>query len=249
MRRRAIVTGAARRVGRAVAIELGRAGWDLVLTHRTRAEEARQTAADARAAAAAAGRAVDAEVHGLDLGDLAAVERFAVGASRGAVDAVVLSAASYARTPFGAVDAGAAEHELRVNAVAPLLLVQGVAGRLRSSALAGGGAVVAFGDIHAAGRPRRGYAPYLMSKAALHAMVECLAVELAPGARANAIAPGVVAWPDDASAEERAAYESRIPLGRPGTPEDAARLVRSVIEDMPYVTGSVIRLDGGRWLR
>lgn len=249
MRRRAIVTGAARRVGRAVAIELARAGWDLVLTYRTRAEEARQAAADAQAAAGAAGHRITAELHGLDLADLAAVERFAAHASQGAVDALVLSAASYARTPFGGIGADAAEHELRVNAVAPLLLAQGVSPRLRSSALAGGGSVVAFGDIHAAGRPRRAYAPYLMSKAALHAMVECLAVELAPGARANAIAPGVVAWPDDAPAEERASYESMIPLGRPGTPEDAARLVRSVIEDMPYVTGSVIRLDGGRWLR
>jgi pteridine reductase len=88
-----------------------------------------------------------------------------------------------------------------------------------------------------------------MSKAALHAMVEALALELAPAVRVNAVLPGVVAWPDDAPAEERAAYESRIPLARPGTPEDAARMVRTVIEDMPYVTGSLLRLDGGRWLR
>jgi pteridine reductase len=88
-----------------------------------------------------------------------------------------------------------------------------------------------------------------MSKSALHCMVEALALEVAPAVRVNAIAPGVVAWPDDAPLEEREAYESRIPLARAGTPEDAARLVRSIIEDMPYVTGSVIRLDGGRWLR
>jgi pteridine reductase len=88
-----------------------------------------------------------------------------------------------------------------------------------------------------------------MSKAAIHCMVESLALELGPAVRVNAVAPGVVAWPDDAPAEERAAYEARIPLARPGTPEDAARMVRSITEDMPYVTGSVFRLDGGRWLR
>jgi pteridine reductase len=88
-----------------------------------------------------------------------------------------------------------------------------------------------------------------MSKSALHSMVEALALELAPAVRINGIAPGVVAWPDDAPADERAAYESRIPLVRAGTPDDAAHLVRSMIEDMPYVTGTVIRLDGGRWLR
>jgi pteridine reductase len=162
---------------------------------------------------------------------------------------LVLSAASYARTPFGSIDAATAEREMRINALAPLLLVQALAPALARSSLNGGGAVVAFGDIHAMGRPRRAFAPYLMSKSALHAMVEALALELAPTVRINGIAPGVVAWPDDAPAEERGAYEARIPLARAGTPDDAARLVRSMIEDMPYVTGTVIRLDGGRWLR
>jgi pteridine reductase len=127
--------------------------------------------------------------------------------------------------------------------------VQALAPALARSSLAGGGSVVAFGDIHAMGRPRRAFAPYLMSKAAIHCMVESLALELGPAVRVNAVAPGVVAWPEDAPAEERAAYEARIPLARPGTPEDAARMVRSITEDMPYVTGSVFRLDGGRWLR
>ena len=247
MPRLAIVTGAARRVGRAVALELARAGWDLVLTHRTRGEETARTAEECRRAAA--GRAPRVLVEPLDLGDPSSVERFASTHGTGTADALVLSAASYSRTPFGAITAAEAEHELRVNAVAPLLLAQGLAPALARSGLAGGGSIVAFGDIHAMGRPRRAFAPYLMSKAALHAMVEALAVELAPAVRVNAIAPGVVAWPDDAPAEERASYEARIPLARPGTPEDAARLVRSMIEDMPYVTGSVIRLDGGRWLR
>ncbi|MFM8873776.1 MAG: SDR family oxidoreductase, partial [Phycisphaerales bacterium] len=86
-------------------------------------------------------------------------------------------------------------------------------------------------------------------KAALQGMVESLALELAPRVRVNAIAPGVVAWPDGTPEPERAAYESHIPLARPGTPDDAARLVRTLVRDMHYVTGSVLRLDGGRWLR
>lgn len=249
MGRTAIVTGAARRVGRAVALELAGAGWDLLLTYRNRREEAEATAVDAARAAADRGRACRAEVLPLDLEDLSAVERFGRGAAARGIDALVLNAASYRRTPFGAIDADSAERELRANAVAPLLLSQAVAPALARSALEGGGSVVAFGDIHAAGRPRKAHAPYLMSKAALHAMVEALALELAPAVRVNAIAPGVVAWPDDAPAAERAAYEARIPMARPGTPADAARLVRVIIEDMPYVTGTVIRLDGGRSLR
>lgn len=249
MGRTAIVTGAARRVGRAVALELAAAGWDLLLTYRTRRDEALGTAERAREVARAAGRTCTAEALPLDLEDLAAVERFGRDAALRGCDALVLNAASYRRTPFGAISALDAERELRANAVAPLVLSQAVAPALARSTLTGGGAIVAFGDIHAAGRPRRSFAPYLMSKAALHAMVEALALELAPAVRVNAVAPGVVAWPDEAPEEERAAYEARIPLARPGTPEDAARLVRSIIEDMPYVTGTLIRLDGGRWLR
>ena len=249
MGRTAIVTGAARRVGRAVALELAAAGWDLLLTYRTRRDETLGTAERAREVARAAGRACAAEVLPVDLEDLSAVERFGRDAAGRGCDALVLSASSYRRAPFGTIAADDAELELRANAVAPLLLSQAVAPALARSGLPGGGAIVAFGDIHAIGRPRRSFAPYLMSKAALHAMVEALAVELAPAVRVNAIAPGVVAWPDDAPAEERSAYEARIPLARPGTPEDAARLVRSIVEDMPYVTGTVIRLDGGRSLR
>ena len=249
MARLAIVIGAARRVGRAVALEFAQAGWDLVLTYRSREAEALETAAEARRIGAAAGRPASVTVERLELSDLAAVERFGHAHAGSAVDALVLSAAAYSRTPFGAITPATAESEMRINAVAPLLLVQSMAPALARSALAGGGSVVAFGDIHAMGRPRRAYAPYLMSKAAVHCMVESLALELGPAVRVNAVAPGVVAWPDDAPAEERVAYESRIPLARPGTPEDAARMVRSITEDMPYVTGSVFRLDGGRWLR
>jgi pteridine reductase len=240
---RAVVIGAARRVGRAVALELARDGFDLVLTHRADRDGAMSAAEEVRRM----GRAAD--VRFLDLADLAAIAPFADACGAGAVDALAIVASSYERVAFGSIAPDAAERELRINASAPLLLVQAFAERLAASRLEGGGAVVVFGDIHAAGRPRRDFAPYLMSKAALHGMVESLALELAPRVRINAIAPGVVAWPDGTPEPERNAYESRIPLARPGTPQDAARLVRTIVRDMHYVTGSVLRLDGGRWLR
>ncbi|MFM9144312.1 MAG: SDR family oxidoreductase, partial [Phycisphaerales bacterium] len=220
-----------------------RDGFDLVLTHRADRDGAMATAEDVRRM----GRAAD--VRFLDLADLGSLSPFADACGAGAVDAMAIVASSYERTPFGSIEPEAAEREVRVNALAPLLLVQAFTERLAASRLEGGGAVVVFGDIHAAGRPRRDFAPYLMSKAALHGMVESLALELAPRVRVNAIAPGGVAWPDGTPEPERAAYESRIPLARPGTPDDAARLVRTLVRDMHYVTGSVLRLDGGRWLR
>lgn len=248
MRRRAIVVGAARRVGRAVALELASRGWDLLLTVRPGGTPGGPVADECRRVASASGAQTEVDLRELDLADPAGIELLARGAG-GPADALVLIASGYAHSPFGSIAAADAERELRVNAVAPLLLCQGLAPALAASRLPGGGAIVAFGDIHAAGRPRKSRAPYLMSKAALHAMVEALAVELAPSVRVNAVLPGVVAWPDDAPEAERAAYEARIPLARPGTPEDAARAVRALIEDMPYVTGTLLRLDGGRWLR
>lgn len=246
----AIVTGAARRVGRACAIELARAGFDLAITYRSRREEAETMARDAVAAAVAGGlRAPTVRVDALELADAAAVEAYAARFGAGPVDALVLNASHYEPTPLGGIRAETALHDYRVNALAPLLLAQGLRRALAASQQEGGGAIVAFTDIHAQGHPRRSFAPYLMSKAALASLVECLAVELAPAVRVNAIAPGVVAWPDDAPREERERYEARIPLERPGTPEDAARLVRAIVTQMPYVTGAVIRLDGGRALR
>lgn len=240
---RAIVIGAARRVGRAVAIEFARAGFDIDLTCLSARAEADAAARECE------GLGVRASVHRLDLAEPATWSEALDAFGDGPVDALAVVASSYAATPWGSITVADAEHEMRVNAIGPLLLVQSLADRLSRSRRPGGGAVVLFGDIHADGRPRRARAPYLMSKAAIHAMTEALAVEMAPAVRVNAIAPGVVAWPDDAPDAERRTYESRIPLGRPGTPVDAARLAVALCRDLTYVTGTVVRLDGGRWLR
>jgi pteridine reductase len=247
-RPRVVVTGAAKRVGRAIALALAEAGCDLELTYRTSGEELAATAAEARSRAAQAGQTIAVGLHQLDLDDLAAVEQFAATLRRGlggGLAGLVHNASSYAPSPFGSIAAVDALRHLRINALAPLLLTQGLAEPLRRA----GGAVVFFSDIHVLGRPRKRFAAYSLSKAATSDLVATLALELAPEVRVNGIAPGVVAWPDDAPAEERAAYEARIPLGRPGTPEDAAALVRWLLFEASYVTGEIVRLDGGRWLR
>jgi pteridine reductase len=115
----------------------------------------------------------------------------------------------------------------------------------------GGGSIVAMCDIHAMGRPRKEYLAYSMSKAALAEMVQTLARELAPRVRVNGVAPGVVVFAEsgaDADPAMQKAYLSRVPLGRSGTPEDAARAVRWLAMEATYVTGEIVRLDGGRWL-
>ena len=88
-----------------------------------------------------------------------------------------------------------------------------------------------------------------MAKAALLMMTQSLARDLAPDVRVNAVAPGAVMWPEAGKSDtEQQALIARTPLARAGVPEDVAAAVRYLLCDAPYVTGQVIRVDGGRSL-
>jgi len=243
MRPLALVTGATRRVGRAIALELARAGHDVVATWHTDATGVESLAADLRAIGSSC-RAVR-----LDLGS-DAVDSIATNLDGvRAIDAVVLNAAAWQASPWDAPMADAALDAFRVNALGPVRLVQALTPLLRASTASGGASVVAVGDAHAQGTPVRGYGAYMMSKAALHQAVQQMAAELAPAVRVNAVLPGVVAWPEDMPAERREALLARIPLQRAGTPEDVARLVRFLCAEAPFITGALIPVDGGRSIR
>jgi len=249
-RPRALITGGARRVGRAIGLALAKAGCDIDLTYRTSADDAQRTVTAVQDAGA------DACASTLDLENLEAVEAFAqqygpAHSGKRTLDIVVHNASLYAPSALEEVSAELAQKLYRVNALAPLLLTHWVAPALRASPTRGGGAVVAMCDIHAMGRPRKGFSAYSMSKAALVELVRSLARDLAPEVRVNGVAPGVVAFPEqgyESQPEAQKRYLSRVPLGRSGTPEDAAQVVRFLALDATYTTGHIIRVDGGRWL-
>lgn len=228
-------------------LEFARAGCDVALTYRADAGGALGTAEEAR------GLGADVQAWPCDLARPEDVESLArailEGGSR--LDVLVHNAAAYHATPLAGAGFEDAVSLHVVNAVAPLILSARLAPRLARSALAGGGSIIALADIHAMGRPRRGFTPYTMSKAALVEMVRSLARELAPSVRVNAVAPGVVAFGEsgeDADPAVRAAYLARVPMGRAGTPEEAANAVRWLALEATYVTGHILRLDGGRFL-
>lgn len=243
----ALITGAAKRVGRTIALHFARAGYDIIATYRSSADEAASLKREITALG------TTCTLLPLDIADLDAVE--AVGASLAAqlprLDVLVHNASEYQPTPLREIDAAHALRFYTINALAPLLLTKSLAPLLEKSPHPAGGSVIAMADMHVLGRPRREFAAYAMSKAALVEMVRSLARELAPRIRVNAIAPGVIAWPDqgyESDTHTQQAYVARVPLARAGTPDDAANAVLWLARDATYITGEIIRIDGGRWL-
>jgi pteridine reductase len=244
----AMITGATRRLGLAIARRFAQVGFDLELTSRSRDDAALD-----QLSREFAGLGARTRWHPLNLDDLSDVDRWAKAWARGspALDVLVHNASSYAESPLEDIRADQALAHFRVNALAPLLLSKHFARRLAESSLPHGGAIVAMLDIHAIGRPRRNYLGYAMSKAALAEMTRGLAIELAPRVRVNGVAPGVIGFAEsgpDADPAMQASYLKRVPLQRAGTFEEAAEIVRWLAMDAAYVTGQVVRIDGGRWL-
>ncbi len=247
----ALITGGARRVGRATTLALARSGCDVIITFDRSAADAERTLSDALALGADPRRS--RTLH-LPLGSPDAIESDArvLASTLEILDVLVHNASTYIPTPLRDLTAHAALAAFHVNALAPAILSAHLAPILARSGLAGGGAIVAMCDIHALGEhglPRRNHLAYAMSKGALAEMVRSLARELAPRVRVNGVAPGVAAWPEDGAEADpalQAAYLERVPLARAGTPDECAQTVRWLALDATYITGQILRFDGGR---
>ncbi|MDX5362589.1 MAG: pteridine reductase [Pseudazoarcus pumilus] len=235
-----LVTGAARRVGAAIARALHAAGARILLHYRNAAGEAEALAAELNALRPQSAACVR--------GDLAASgvpQRIAADAlaAFGRLDGLVNNASSFFPTALGEIDEAAWDDLIGSNLKGPLFLTQALAPALREA----GGAIVNIVDIHAE-RPFRGYPLYCSAKAGLLGLTRALAVELAPEVRVNGVSPGPIAWPEDGqyAPAEREAIIADTLLRRQGQPEDIAGAVRFLMLDAPYVTGQILAVDGGR---
>lgn len=238
--RRALVTGGAVRVGRALALCCADLGMDVAVHHRSRPEAAEATAAECRE------RGVAAATFRADLADAGACRALAAeaAAALGGIDVLVASASTFIPCDFDALDDAHIDTTLAVNVRAPLLLAQSLApGMIRG----GFGRIVMLADV-AGLEPWPRFLVHSISKAAVVMMVRGLAQELAPHITVNAIAPGTVLMPDghsDAAAERS---REKTVLKRLGSPDDAAGALRYLLE-ADYVTGHTLVVDGGRMVR
>jgi pteridine reductase len=236
-----LVTGAARRIGAAIARALHASGARVVLHCRSSRAEADRLAAELNAVREGSAAVVQA-----DLLDLAALPRLVDEAARafGRLDGLVNNASSFHATPFGEITPAQWEDLVGSNLRAPLFLAQAAAPHLKRAR----GAIVNVVDIHAE-RPLRDFVVYSIAKSGLAGLTRSLALELGPEVRVNGVAPGAILWPDGGAhfeAGEKARILGQTPLARIGEPSDVAGAVKYLLFDAPFVTGQVLAVDGGR---
>ena len=235
----ALITGGAKRVGKAIALKLASHGYDIAFTYKNSRPEAKRLIDElGKMNCRAMGVCVN-------LTTPSAARRIAdqFNASFQRLDVLVHNASIYQPSDMLSVTPDQLSAMFAIHVTTPLLITRELTPLLKRSR----GHVITMVDLLAE-KPMPSYAGYAATKAALQNLTLSMARQLAPEVTVNGIAPGVVDWPDDMPQADREKYLQRIPLKRAGTPEDVAALVYFLATAGSYITGQIIRLDGGRSL-
>ena len=239
----ALITGAAQRIGREIALELAAHGWRVAVHYRRSAAAAAQTVAAVREAGGQA-MAFAAELTS-EIECEALVPAVVQGFGR--IDAVVNNASLFEYDDLASFSSAAMERAWRANTAPAILLARALHASAAGPAAAGGRVVVNLLD-QKLWNPNPDYLSYTLSKAALEAATTLLAQALAPGVRVCGVAPGVTLLSGEMNASEFAASHRMTPLQRSSTPQDVARAVRFLLES-PAITGATLLVDGGQHLQ
>jgi pteridine reductase len=236
-----LVTGAARRIGAAIARRLHDAGAQVMLHYRSAELEAQELQRELNAVRADSVALVQADL--LDVAGLSEMVRNTLTRFQ-RLDVLVNNASSFYPTPMGSITARDWDDLVGTNLKAPLFLSQAAAPSLKKTA----GCIVNIVDIHTE-RPLKNFAAYCAAKAGLEGLTRALARELAPEVRVNGVSPGPILWPEEDELFDEVARQRTVSntlLKRTGDPDDIARAVRYLAVDASYVTGQIIAVDGGR---
>lgn len=229
----ALVTGAAKRVGKEIALELARRGAAICLHYHKSEKEAHATAAEIRALGA------ECNLFQADLSNAADAVRMAKKINDvHSIDILVNSASLYYKTPIESVTEKDWDALVDSNLKGPFFLSKEIGARMTH-----GSAIVNIADWSGL-RPYKSFAPYCAAKGGLITLTKALARDLAP-VRCNAVAPGPILPPPDMSDAEKEAVSKQTIVGRWGSPRDIACAVAFLAES-DFVNGTVLVVDGGR---
>jgi NAD(P)-dependent dehydrogenase (short-subunit alcohol dehydrogenase family) len=234
----ALVTGGARRIGRAIALDLARAGADVTITYRQSADEAVETV-DALEQLGRRAHAVACDVRS-EVSVRAAVEAAVRFHQR--LDILVNNAAVFETAPLDQLTLAAWDEVFETNARGPFLVSREALPHLRAAR----GRIVNLGSLGGV-EPWAGHAHYCASKAALHMLTQTMAKAWAPEVAVNCVAPGWIEMKEEsAAAQERATrFAAKTPMRRNGTAEDVAQAVLFFASAPEFITGQILTVDGG----
>ncbi len=237
-----LITGAARRIGAAIATRLHGCGYRVIIHYQNSAADAKKLCAKLNAMRADSAHSLQA-----NLLDIDSVEQLAKAsiAQWGQINALVNNASSFYPTPLPKATNSQWEELIDSNLKGPFFLCQALSKELIKHC----GSIVNIADIHAH-QPLKDHSIYCIAKAGNKMLTKTLAKELAPNVRVNGIAPGVILWPENDTQKDAEQQEllKNIPLQHMGSSDDIARLAEFFITSASYITGQTIAVDGGKHL-
>ncbi|MDC3271388.1 pteridine reductase [Gammaproteobacteria bacterium] len=241
MNKRILITGAAKRIGKELALSFFNKGWDIVIHFNSSKEEA-----EALAHKMNSERSNSAMLAQANLDNANEVEKLVkkILLKKGSIDALINNASTFYPTPIGTFSEENWNALMGSNLKAPLFLIQSLHKELEKNK----GFIINVTDINVDGALVN-HSIYLAAKSGLQTLTKSLAKELAPNIRVNAIAPGAILEPPNTewTSEQKNNIINAVPMKRMGTEKDIVDAA-IYLSEAEYVTGQILNIDGGKSL-